>query len=155
MQTKVYYGLFYFFTLFYSVSLTTAITNSCKKVFSRVCVIGTPCFNECFLLHVVTERPCFPYTFIAAMRFFSVTMFLFPLRKSILKIVHILHYLHDNSLMLTPKFQNKDLVYQICRIFPINFTFWFCTFTRFLDFASVPHFSLKKFFYLFLVIEFW
>ena len=42
-----------------------------KKIFSSVYVIGTTCFDECFLLHVITGKHHFSQKYFVALKFFN------------------------------------------------------------------------------------
>ena len=72
-------------------------------------VIGTTCFDECFLFHVITERHYFLYKFIVTQSFFATTTFLLSLKQVFWKkSVFYLRYLHNNiAMLLIPKVQHK------------------------------------------------
>ena len=54
--------------------------TAAKKSFSSVYIIDTTCLEECFLLHVITERH-FLCKFIVARRFAATAMLLVPLKQ--------------------------------------------------------------------------
>ena len=67
-HTKVYYALCYF-----ALKETThkpLKVAAAKTLFSSVYVIGTTCFDECFLFYVITGRHYFSWKFIITLRFF-------------------------------------------------------------------------------------
>ena len=97
-----------------------------KNFSSSVYLIGTTCFNDCFLFHVITGRHYFSYKFPVRLWFFSTAILLLRSLKRDLKKVLILCYFHNNSTMLMPKFENKAVAYKICKIFLTFFKkkFW-------------------------------
>ena len=52
-----------------------------KNFYPRVYVIGTTCFKERFLFHVITGRHYFLYKFIVTQSFFANAMLLRSLKK--------------------------------------------------------------------------
>ena len=90
-QTKVYYERAFLFCL-------KRDTHRPSKVvpLSPVCFIGTTCFDECFLFHVITRRHYLLYEFIVTLSFFNhyvVTFFV----TSALKQYQLLHCYYQSS----------------------------------------------------------
>ena len=99
MQSKVSYR---FFLLCPKRNAQIFKSRSCKKSLSSVYVLGRTCFNECLLFHVTTGRH---YRCSLVILFNRRALAFFE--TSVLKEVCTLRYLHNNSTVLIPKFQNK------------------------------------------------
>ena len=52
-----------------------------KKSFPSLCTIDTTCFDECFLLHVITERHYFLYKFLVTQMFGRTSILLHFLKQ--------------------------------------------------------------------------
>ena len=85
---------------------------------NSVHIIGTTCFDKCFLLHRITGRYCFAF-FLKIDRCYPEGLFnghvldFFEI-GDLKKIPHFIFYLHNDNKMLIPKFQNEALVYHAC-----------------------------------------
>ena len=79
-----------------------------KTSFPGVYIIDTTCFDECFLLHVITRGHYFLYKCIATQRFDTTAMFLSSLEQVFgKKPAFYSHYLHNDNIMpLIPTVQN-------------------------------------------------
>ena len=88
---------------------------SAKSLFSSVYVIGTTCFSECFSFYVTTKRHYFSCKFIVTLRLFYAPFCYFLWNQCFERSLYFMRFLHDNNMMLIPKFQNKAIM------FPANF----------------------------------
>ena len=88
--------------------LRSFFTLSEKKRLSK-CIIGTTCFGEYFLFHVTNSRHYFSWKTTITVRFYSTVFLLLSFKELLCK--NSVFYLHDNSTMLMPKFQNKVVSY--------------------------------------------
>ena len=129
IQTKVYYK---FATLSERKYLTNLQKQQLQKnFFPSVYVIGTTCFDKCFLFDVINGRHYFFYKFIIIQSFFATTMLLYSLKKVFRKkSVFYLRYLLNNTAMLLKKVQNKASASNILLTIFLLITF----------ILSVPHF---------------
>ena len=67
-QTKVYHAFSYF--VWKETTHKPLKVAAAKTLFSSVYVIGTTCFNECFLFYVITGRHYFSWKINVNLRFF-------------------------------------------------------------------------------------
>ena len=65
-QTKLYHSFSYF--VWRETTRKTLKVAVAKTLFSSVYIIGTSCFDECFLFYVITERHYFSWKFIITLR---------------------------------------------------------------------------------------
>ena len=82
-----------------------------KNISSTVYVICTTCFDECSLLHVITGRYYFSKKSIVSLRLFWLSCYRFLWRKHFERSLYFVCYVHNNSIMLMPKFENKTVIY--------------------------------------------
>ena len=66
IETKAYYQLFH--SVWKEKSHKPLNLAAAKKSFPSVFTIDTTCFNECFLIHVITRRHCFLYKLIVTQK---------------------------------------------------------------------------------------
>ena len=88
MRTKLCNKCFY--STWIETSHKPSKVAAAKDFLPNVYVIGTACFDECFLFHVIIGRHYFSYKFIVTRRFFASIMLLRFLEKNYLKEVRIL-----------------------------------------------------------------
>ena len=77
-QTKVYHAFSYF--IWKETTHKPLKVAAAKTLFSSVYVIGTTCFNECFLFYVITGRHYFSWKINVNLRFFLSAMLLLSLK---------------------------------------------------------------------------
>ena len=102
-QTKVYHALSYFVCKKTTHKLLKVA--AAKTLFSSVFVIGTTCFDECFLFYVIHVRHCFSWKINVTLRFCKRHVAAF-FGASVLKEVRIISAI-TTCMMLIPKVQNK------------------------------------------------
>ena len=106
VQTKLYYKLFYY--VWKEMSHKPSKVAGAKNFFASVYVIGTACFDECILFHVIITRH-YLYKFSVTLRFFPIAMLLSFFKQAFRKrSVFYIRYLHNNiTMLLIPKVQTK------------------------------------------------
>ena len=77
-QTKVYHAFSYF--IWKETTHKPLKVAAAKTLFSSVYVIGTTCFDECFLFYVITGRHYFSWKINVNLRFFLSAMLLLSLK---------------------------------------------------------------------------
>ena len=101
-QTIVNHAISYFISYlsYFRNDPRTAKVAAAKT--KRVYVIGTTCFDECFVFYVITGRHYFSWKFIVTLRFFKCHVAAFYERSP-----YFMRYPHNNTTMLILKFRNK------------------------------------------------
>ena len=102
--TKAYHSFSYFVwkeTIYKPLKVAAA-----KSLFSSVYVIGTTCFDECFLFYVIPGRHYFSWKFIVTLILLKRHVAAF-FEASFKRSLYFMRYLHNNSMMLKLKFQSK------------------------------------------------
>ena len=100
---------------------------SAKNVFTSVYVIGTFCFDKCFLFYVITGRHFLYKKFIVTQRLFATAMLLRSLKQVFWKKpVFYLRYLHNISACCQyQRFKIKYLLLKLKKVFTHHvFTFF-------------------------------
>ena len=110
MWTKLYNKCFY--STWIETSHKPSEVAAAKDFLPNVYVIGTACFDECFLFHVIIGRHYVSYKFIVTQGFFASIMLLRFLKGIFWKkSVFYVRYLHNTIIMLISKVQAKASTY--------------------------------------------
>ena len=83
--------------------------TTAEYFFPSVYVIGTACFEECFLFRVIIGRHYFLYQFTITQKFSAIAMLLCSLKQVLWKkSIFYVRYLYNNiTMLLIPKVQSK------------------------------------------------
>ena len=110
MWTKLYNKCFY--STWIETSHKPSEVAAAKDFLPNAYVIGTACFDECFLFHVIIGRHYVSYKFIVTQGFFASIMLLRFLKGIFWKkSVFYVRYLHNTIIMLISKVQTKASTY--------------------------------------------
>ena len=110
MRTKLCNKCFY--STWIETSHKPSKVAAAKDFLPNVYVIGTACFDECFLFHVIIGRHYVSYKFIVTQGFFASIMLLRFLKGIFWKkSVFYVRYLHNTIIMLISKVQTKASTY--------------------------------------------
>ena len=107
MKTNLYYKFIYSFSK--EKTRKTSNVAAVKNFFSSVYAVGTTCFDEGFIPYDKWKIFFFIKVYCYLKVFLNTHIVTF-FEASILKELSILRFLHNNSAMLIPKFQNKAVV---------------------------------------------
>ena len=102
--------------------LTTPLVATAKNFFLSVYVIGTACFNEWFLFHIITGKHYFLYEFLATHRVSVTAMLLCSLKQVFWKesVFYARYLCNIITILLTPKVQTKASTYHKTLSFCVN-----------------------------------
>ena len=128
MQTKVYFKLFY--SVWKETSQKPLKVAAATTSFSGVCIIVKTCFDECFLLHIITGRHYFLYKFVVTQRFGTAAMLLHSLKQVFWKksAFYTRYLLNNISMLLMSKIKVFLLINVPNKIYLLTvfFTFSVC-----------------------------
>ena len=104
-QTKVCYSFSYF--VWKETTHKPLKVEAAKTLFSSVCVIGTTCFDECFFILCDNWKTSVFVKFYRCSETFEAPCCCFLWRWCFEWCPYFMRYLHNNNMMLIPKFQSK------------------------------------------------